>query len=47
MLDPASQHLLASHHAGSCQLAIVIGDGLSPSAVNAHAIELVRCLFHG
>ncbi len=30
--------------AGSCQLAIVVGDGLSPSAVNAHAIELVRRL---
>ena len=44
MLDPESQHLLASHMAGSCQLAIVVGDGLSPSAVNAHAIELVRRL---
>ena len=44
MLDPESQHLLASQTAGSCQLAIVVGDGLSPSAVNAHAIELVRRL---
>ena len=44
MLDPESQHLLARHTAGSCQLAIVVGDGLSPSAVNAHAIELVRRL---
>ena len=44
MLDPESHHLLASHTAGSCQLAIVVGDGLSPSAVNAHAIELVRRL---
>lgn len=43
MLDPESRHLLASHTAGS-QLAIVVGDGLSPSAVNAHAIELVRRL---
>jgi ethanolamine ammonia-lyase small subunit len=43
-LDLAAQHLLASHHSGSCQLAIVIGDGLSPSAVNAHAVELVRNL---
>jgi ethanolamine ammonia-lyase small subunit len=43
-LDLASQHLLASHHSGSCQLAIVIGDGLSPSAVNAHAVQLVRSL---
>jgi len=44
MLDPASQHLLASHKGSSCQLAIVVGDGLSPTAVNAHAIELVRNL---
>jgi ethanolamine ammonia-lyase small subunit len=44
MLDPASQHRLASHKSGSCQLAVVVGDGLSPSAVNAHAIELVRSL---
>ena len=29
---------------GPCQLAIVIGDGLSPAAVNCHAIELVRDL---
>jgi ethanolamine ammonia-lyase small subunit len=40
-LDPASQHLLTGRHSGSCQLAIVIGDGLSPSAVNAHAVQLV------
>ena len=45
MLDPESRHLLASHTAGSCQLAIVVGDGLSPSAVNAHAVALVRRLF--
>jgi len=43
-LDPASQLLLAKANAGSCRLAIVVGDGLSPSAVNAHAIELVRNL---
>jgi ethanolamine ammonia-lyase small subunit len=43
-LDPASQHLLASHNGNSCQLAIVIGDGLSPTAVKAHAIELIRSL---
>ena len=43
-LDPASQALLASHGGGSCQLAIVIGDGLSPTAVQAHAIELLRRL---
>ena len=43
-LDPASQHLLASHNGNPCQLAIVIGDGLSPTAVKAHAIELIRTL---
>jgi ethanolamine ammonia-lyase small subunit len=43
-LDSVSQHLLTSCNSGSCQLAIVIGDGLSPSAVNAHAIELLRNL---
>jgi ethanolamine ammonia-lyase small subunit len=44
-LDPASKHLLASRKAdGPCRLAIVIGDGLSPSAVHAHAVELVRNL---
>jgi ethanolamine ammonia-lyase small subunit len=43
-LDSSSQHLLMSRDSGSCQLAIVIGDGLSPSAVNAHAIALLRNL---
>jgi len=43
-LDEASRLRLASHQGGSGRLAIVVGDGLSPSAVNAHAIELVRCL---
>ena len=44
MLDPPSKHLLTNRDGGPCQLAIVVGDGLSPSAVNAHAIELVRSL---
>jgi ethanolamine ammonia-lyase small subunit len=44
MLDPASRHLLASPISDPCQLAIVIADGLSPTAVNSHAIELVRHL---
>jgi ethanolamine ammonia-lyase small subunit len=44
MLDPASQQLLARRAGGSCRLAVVIGDGLSPAAVNAHAVELVRNL---
>jgi ethanolamine ammonia-lyase small subunit len=43
-LDAASQDLLASVVYGPCDLAVVIGDGLSPSAVNAHAVELVRRL---
>jgi len=43
-LDAASQDLLASGRRGPCDLAVVIGDGLSPSAVNAHAVELVRSL---
>jgi ethanolamine ammonia-lyase small subunit len=43
-LDPASQQLLASHNGSPCQLAIVVGDGLSPLAVTAHAIELIRSL---
>jgi ethanolamine ammonia-lyase small subunit len=43
-LDSVSEHALASNKRGSCELAIVIGDGLSPAAVHAHAIELVRSL---
>jgi ethanolamine ammonia-lyase small subunit len=43
-LDTAAQHLLARGRRGACDLAVVIGDGLSPSAVNAHAVELVRHL---
>src|SRR5216684_6496082 len=43
-LDPASQHLLARHKASSCELAVVIGDGLSPLAVKMHAIVLIRSL---
>jgi len=44
MLDPPSKHLLANRDGGPCQLAVVVGDGLSPFAVNAHAVELVRSL---
>jgi ethanolamine ammonia-lyase small subunit len=44
ILDPPSKHLLTNRDGGPCQLAIVVGDGLSPSAVNAHAVELVRSL---
>jgi ethanolamine ammonia-lyase small subunit len=44
MLDPASRRMLAEQDRGPCQLVIVIGDGLSPAAVNFHAVELVRNL---
>jgi ethanolamine ammonia-lyase small subunit len=44
MLDPASQKLLGDRAGGSGQLVVVIGDGLSPAAVNAHGIEVVRHL---
>src|SRR5258708_9060191 len=41
MLDPASQDLLAGHGGAACRLAIVVGDGLSPTAVNAPAPPLL------
>jgi ethanolamine ammonia-lyase small subunit len=44
MLDPDSARLLADQAGSAGQLAIVIGDGLSPAAVNVHAVELVRNL---
>ncbi len=44
LLDPASRDLLAKHAGSPSRLVIVIGDGLSPTAVDAHAIELVRNL---
>src|SRR4051812_7716146 len=43
-LGAASLDLLAGGRHGPCDLAVVIGDGLSPSAVNAHAVELARRL---
>ena len=43
-LDQASQQLLLSDKGDSCQLAVVVGDGLSPVAVNAHAIQVLRSL---
>jgi ethanolamine ammonia-lyase small subunit len=43
-LDPESRQMLASRSGGACRLAIVIGDGLSPTAVNAHAIAVMRSL---
>jgi ethanolamine ammonia-lyase small subunit len=44
MLDPASRQRLLHGDGGSRRLAIAVGDGLSPTAVNAHAVELVRHL---
>lgn len=44
MLDPESQQLLAGRAGGALRLAVVVGDGLSPAAVNAHAIALLRSL---
>jgi ethanolamine ammonia-lyase small subunit len=43
-LDQASQLLLAEKSGEPCRLAIVIGDGLSPTAVDAHAVQLLRYL---
>ena len=43
-LDPESQHILARCRGEACRVAIVIGDGLSPAAVNAHAVAVVRGL---
>jgi ethanolamine ammonia-lyase small subunit len=40
-LDPTAQQSLAGGPGQSCDLAIVIGDGLSPAAANLHALELV------
>ncbi len=37
-LDRTSQQQLAGRRAESCKLAIVVGDGLSPAAVNVHAV---------
>jgi ethanolamine ammonia-lyase small subunit len=43
-LDALSKDLLAARRGHACDCAIVIGDGLSPVAVNTHAIELIRNL---
>ena len=44
MLDQASRRELAGLGGGASELTVVIGDGLSPAAVNIHAVELVRHL---
>ena len=43
-LDQPSVDLLAGRQSSPCDVAIVIGDGRSPTAVQAHAIELLRQL---
>lgn len=44
MLDADSRRALEEQRRGAGDLVIVIGDGLSPAAVNVHAVELVRHL---
>lgn len=43
-LDAGSVEALANGAGGPCQLALVIGDGLSAAAVHAHAVGLVTSL---
>jgi ethanolamine ammonia-lyase small subunit len=43
-LDQPSVDLLAGRQSSPCDVVIVIGDGLSPTAVHAHAVELLRQL---
>ena len=44
MLEPSSNQMLESRSGPPIRLAVVIGDGLSPTAVNVHAVELLRHL---
>ncbi len=44
VLDPESARSLKERGIAACGCAIVIGDGLSPTAVNVHAVELLRSL---
>lgn len=43
-LDEASQIRLASRDVALCDIALVVGDGLSPAAVNAHVVGLIEAL---
>ncbi|QPF89643.1 ethanolamine ammonia-lyase subunit EutC [Bradyrhizobium commune] len=43
-LDAGSAEALAHGATGPCQLALVIGDGLSAAAVHVHAVALVKSL---
>jgi len=44
MLDAGSQRVLVGRARGTCELVLVIGDGLSPTAVNVHATEVIAQL---
>ena len=44
MLDADSRRALETRGGGASETVVVIGDGLSPAAVNTHAVELVRHL---
>jgi ethanolamine ammonia-lyase small subunit len=44
MLDADSRRTLEQQNGSANEVVIVIGDGLSPAAVNIHAVELVRQL---
>ncbi|WP_024508763.1 ethanolamine ammonia-lyase subunit EutC [Bradyrhizobium sp. ARR65] len=43
-LDQASIEMLQERKGATCDVAIVVGDGLSPTAVHTHAVELMRQL---
>ena len=43
-LDAASQIQLAARDAAPCDIALVVGDGLSPAAANAHVSGLIATL---
>jgi ethanolamine ammonia-lyase small subunit len=43
-LDADSQTMLAARDTAACDIVLVIGDGLSPAAVNAHVVGLVETL---
>jgi ethanolamine ammonia-lyase small subunit len=44
MLDADSRRVLEKQSGSASEIVVVIGDGLSPAAVNVHAVELVRHL---
>jgi ethanolamine ammonia-lyase small subunit len=44
MLDADSRRMLGARSGDQSDIVIVMGDGLSPAAVNVHAVELVRHL---